>query len=124
MKFVPWFAGLWATALLCLALDVAFAGQIHAAKNALQVAQSAARAGTNAAANMSVNGDAFDLNANMAHVAAQNYLATANMPGTVSVAGDTVTVHADTNYPTLMLSVIGIGSLQVEATASARLIGN
>ena len=124
MKFIPWFVGVWAVLLIMVALVVDFAGQISAAQNTLFVAQSAARAGTNAATNRSIDGDAFDLNPAMAVTAAENYLATANVPGTVTINADTVTVHAETTYPTLMLSLIGIGSIPVEATASAQLIGN
>lgn len=124
MRFVPWFAGFWVAILILLSVVIDLAGQLQAAQSALHVAQSAARAGTNAAANTSVDGDAFDLNVNMAVTAAHNYLAAADVPGTVTVNGDTVTVAAETSYPTNMLAIIGITQLPVHATASAQLIGN
>lgn len=50
---------------------------------------------------------------------AQAHLAAENATGTVTVAGDTVTVTVTTTQPTQLLGLVGIGSLSVHGEASA-----
>lgn len=125
MKFLPMYAvGLLILLGFCTGLVVDGGGQVQTLQQAMTIAQSAARAGTNAATGSSVNGDAFDLSSQMAATAAQNYLASADVAGTVAVAGDTVTVTVEMTYTPRILGSYGLPPIPVEATGSARLIGN
>jgi Flp pilus assembly protein TadG len=56
-----------------------------------------------------------------AHAAAQarSYLATMGQTGTVTVAGDTVTVTVTTTHRTQLLTLVGIPTLAVHGSASA-----
>lgn len=92
MKFVPLTAVSLVVLILLAGLMVDGGGKTQTLQQALTIAQSAARAGTNAATGNSVSGDAFDLSSQMAATAAQNYLSSAGVSGTAAVAGDTVTV--------------------------------
>ena len=122
MKFVPWFAALTLVFVLLMGLVVDGAGKTQTLQQALTISQSAARAGTNAATGNSVSGDAFNLSPQMAATAAQNYLASAGVAGTATVAGDTVTVTVEMTYRPRILGALG--NMTVHATSSARLIGN
>jgi len=125
MKYLPMYAvGLLILLGFCTGLVVDGGGQVQTLQQAMTIAQSAARAGTNAATGSSVNGDAFDLSSPMAVTAAQNYLAAADVAGTVTVAGDTVTVTVEMTYTPRILGSYGLPPIPVEATGSARLIGN
>ena len=121
MKFVPMFALIFVAFFVMAGIVVDGGRQSQTVQQALSIAQSAARAGTNAAAGTSVNGDAFDLSGPMAVTAAQNYLASAGVRGTARVAGDTVTVTVDMTYSPHILK---IADIPIHVTRSARLIGN
>lgn len=122
MKFVPWFAMSFVILLTLAGVIVDGGGKTQTMQQALTISQSAARAGTNSAVGNSVSGDAFDLSTPMAVTAAQNYLTSAGVSGTVTVSGDTVTVTVRMVYEPKMLTFLG--DLPVEATGTARLIGN
>ncbi|MGB3763714.1 MAG: hypothetical protein WA966_10860, partial [Ornithinimicrobium sp.] len=51
--------------------------------------------------------------------AARSYLANAGASGSVSITGDQVTVTVHGTYRPAVLSMVGIGSLDVSATATA-----
>lgn len=108
--------------LVGLAVDVG--GQIHAQQQARDVAAQAARAaGQQVAAPAAIRGTATTVDAAAARSAAQQYLAAAGVTGTVVVrGGTTITVHVTDTHPTTFLPLIGIGSLEVTGTASARLV--
>lgn len=122
MKFVPWFLTFWVAILILAGVTVDAGGRVMTAQEAISIAQSAARSGTNAASGQAMNGDAFDLNESMAVTAAQSYLQQAGIDGTVRVEGRTVIVTVTTTYKTRLISMIGITELPVTATASAELI--
>lgn len=124
MKFVTWYVGIFLILIILAGFVTDSLGKIQTLQQALTIAQSAARAGTNAATGSSVNGDAFDLSPQMAATAAQNYLASAGVQGTVQIAGDTVTVTVEMTYQPHMLGPIQLPVIPVEATGSAQLIGN
>jgi len=102
---------------------------IAADRAAYGIAEQAARAG---AGQISVSRlrsvGTVTLNASRAIRVADAYAASAGHPGTASVSGDTVTVSISYNRPTVIISLIGISSLHISATASARnvegLVGN
>lgn len=108
--------------VLVVGLVVDSSGKYQASQNAQMTAASAARAGTNAIAGQAVVDGTLQLNGSAAQVAAQNYLTAAGLEGTVSVVGDTITVSVEDTYTTRFLSIIGINSLPVGATSSARII--
>ncbi len=124
MKFVPVFVILMIFFLMCGGLVNDMLGKGQTLQQSLTIAQSAARAGTNAATGNSINGDALDISAPMAVTAAKNYLDTAGVEGEVSVAGDTVTVTVHMTYQPTMLGPVPLPLIPVQATGSARLIGN
>lgn len=110
------------TLLVGLAVDLG--GQVHAQQQARDVAAQAARvAGQQVAAPAAIRGTATTVDAAAARTAAQQYLAAAGVTGTATVrGGTTITVHVTDTYPTRFLSLIGIGTLHVDGTATARLI--
>ncbi|ODU06735.1 MAG: hypothetical protein ABS81_03720 [Pseudonocardia sp. SCN 72-86] len=108
--------------VLIVGLVVDSSGKYQASQDAQMTAASAARAGTNALAGQAVVDGTLQLNGSAAQVAAQNYLTAAGLEGTVSVVGDTITVSVEDTYTTRFLSIIGINSLPVGATSSARII--
>lgn len=124
MKFLTWYVMIFIVLVMLAGLTTDSLGKMQTLQQAHTIAQSAARAGTNAATGTSTNGDAFDLSTQMATTAAQNYLASADVRGTVVVNGDTVTVTVNMTYEPHMLGPIGLPPIPVEATGSARLIGN
>lgn len=122
MKFIPWFLTFWVAILILAGVTIDAGGRVQTMQEAISIAQSAARSGTNAATGQAMNGDAFDLNTAMAITAAQSYLDEAGVDGTVTVTGGTVTVTVNTTYQTRLINMIGITELPVTATASAELI--
>ncbi|MBG0716857.1 hypothetical protein G3N18_01985 [Microbacterium sp. 2C] len=122
MKFVPMWLGFFVALIFIAGIVVDGQGKTQTFQQALTVAQSAARAGTNAATGTSVNGDAFDLSIPAAVAAAENYITSAGATGNVTVTGNEVFVTVDMAYTPRILWMIG--SLPVQATGSAALIDN
>ncbi|MCZ4068930.1 MULTISPECIES: DUF3060 domain-containing protein [Microbacterium] len=120
MKFVPMWLGFFVALIFIAGIVVDGQGKTQTFQQALTVAQSAARAGTNAATGTSVNGDAFDLSIPAAVSAAENYITAAGATGTVTVNGNEVFVTVDMAYTPRILWMIG--PLPVQATGSAALI--
>lgn len=108
--------------ILVVGLVVDSSGKYQTSQNAQMIASSAARAGTNAVAGQAVIDGSLQLNGSAARTTAQNYITAAGLEGTVSVVGDTITVSVEDTYTTRFLSIIGINSLPVGATSSARII--
>lgn len=123
MKFTPLIAISVFTMILIMGFVVDGFGKTQTLQQAMTIAQSAARAGTNAATGNSIGGDAFDLSPQMAATAARNYLTSADVDGTVAVNGDVVTVTVEMTYEPRILGLM-IGDITVHATESAKLIGN
>lgn len=120
MKYVPMWLGFFVALIFIAGIVVDGQGKTQTFQQALTVAQSAARAGTNAATGTSVNGDAFDLSIPAAVAAAENYITAAGTTGTVTVNGNEVFVTVDMAYTPRILWMIG--PLPVQATGSAALI--
>lgn len=97
-------------------------GKYDADARAQQVANSAARAAVNSISGDTVLVGSLGLNAAQAQATAENYVAAAGMTGSVSVAGQVVTVNVQTSYKTKFLSLIGVNQLPGKAEASAQLI--
>ena len=119
---------LWAAsaaiAMVILAgLAVDLGGQVHARQHAVDVARQAARAaGQQLQAAPAVRGEALRTDRLRATAAARSYLAAANVPGTVSLRGGTVTVTTSDVYETVFLNIIGIDRLQVDGRSEARTV--
>ena len=110
--------------MMLVGLAVDLGGQVHAQQRAHNVAGQAARAGgQEVQAAPAVQGRYVAINAAAARNAAQDYLSTAGVNGTVSITdGTTITVNVTDTYRPKFLSIIGLGGLPVTGEASARLI--
>lgn len=115
------FTAAFLTALFLLAGLVLDGGlALSADLRALNQAQAAARAGAQQLdlavyrATGAVRLDPAD-----ARAASYDYLAALDVRASVTVAGDTVTVTVRRTQPTQILSLVGIDTFQVSATASA-----
>ncbi|NRN65751.1 Tad domain-containing protein [Kibdelosporangium sp. 4NS15] len=106
-------------ALAGLTLDGGLA--LSAKVKATGQAEAAARAGAQAIdlTAYRVNGT-LQLMPAQAVAEAQNYLAAVGASGTVSVSGDTVTVTVTASQNTQLLGMVGISSITVRGTGSAR----
>lgn len=89
---------------------------------ASRAAAQAARAGADALSAASVRNGSDAVDAEAAQARAQSYLREAGMDGTVSVAGDTVTVTVTGESKNQILGVIGVSSFPIDETESARAI--
>lgn len=89
---------------------------------ASRAAAQAARAGADALSAPSVRNGSDVVDAEAARARAQSYLRDAGMDGTVSVAGDTVTVTVTGESKNQILGVIGVTSFPIDETESARAI--
>jgi Flp pilus assembly protein TadG len=89
---------------------------------ASRAAAQAARAGADALSAASVRNGSDAVDAEAARARAQSYLRDAGMDGTVSVAGDTVTVRITAESENQILGVIGVTSFPIDETESARAI--
>jgi Flp pilus assembly protein TadG len=108
--------------LVGLAVDLG--GQVHAHERAHDLAAQAARAGgeevESAAA---IQGHDLAINPAAARAAAQRYLDDAGVSGTVAITnGNTITVSVHDSYDPRFLGLLGINRLDVNGTATARLI--
>ena len=111
-----------ATAVLMFAGLILDGGQALAARvRALGEAQEAARAGAQAI-NLAAYRSTGTLTLTPEHAVtlARRYLAATGHAGTVSVAGNTVTVTVTITAPTQLLRLVGLGSLTVTSTGSAQ----
>jgi Flp pilus assembly protein TadG len=89
---------------------------------ASRAAAQGARAGVDALSAASVRNGSDAVDAEAARARAQSYLRAAGMDGTVSVAGDTVTVTVTGESRNQILGVIGVSSFPIDETESARAI--
>ena len=103
-------------------LVVDSAGKYQEDAHAQQIASNAARAAVNSISGNTVYVGSLDLNAAQAEGVARTYLAAAGVDGTVTVAGQIVSVDVKTTYRTKFLSLIGANTLPGKGSASAALI--
>lgn len=110
--------------LLMTAMVVDTTGASRAHRRAEAIAAEAARAGGQAIqAPLSIQGDQPAASVGDAAQAAAEYLATAQVPGNITVEDDTL-LHVQTTvtYQTRMLGLIGISTLTFDGDATARLV--
>ncbi|MGN6608531.1 MAG: hypothetical protein ACTHMS_16170 [Jatrophihabitans sp.] len=115
---IPIMAGLIALAGLVLDGGDALAAHQHATDLAQQAARAAADALPQPGLRGALPGDVTP-QASAATLAARRILDTADVTGTVDIAGDTVTVTVTVHQATQILSLVGIGDLTSTATATA-----
>ncbi len=110
--------------IVCAGLAVDLGGRVHALQRAHDLAQQAARAGGQALTDAhAMRGDVLTIDVTDATREAHRYLDNAGVSGRVVVSdGTRVTVTITDTYDTLILGVIGINTLDVTATATARTV--
>ncbi len=112
--------------LMAMAGLVVDGGAALAARGrAADVAQQAARAGADALLPASLrtsNPDRLQVDADAARAAAQQVLDAGGVTGQVTIAGDTVTVHARVKRRTALLSAVGINDVTGSASATATVL--
>ena len=115
------FVVIFTLALLAMAGLVLDGGLALAAKiGAIDDAQAAARAGAQAIDIPLYRATGqITLNPRAAVADAERYLSASGHTGTVTVAGDQVTVTVSVTQPTQILSIVGIDSIGVSGTGSA-----
>lgn len=110
--------------LICAGLVVDGGAKIQAYREAYAVAEEAARAG---AGQVDVDrvysrGGHFEIDTSKAMSAARAYLGSAGHPGKVAMTGErTIEVTVTVSKPTMLVSLIGVGSVTATASASARM---
>lgn len=118
------FVVVFTVALLMVAGLVIDGGYTLAAhRRAFNEAEAAARAGAQAIDldTLRATGTAV-LDPDAARTRAEAYLATTGHQGTVEVDGDTVRVHVEFRQPMLLLSIVGVGPLDINGDGSARAV--
>lgn len=110
--------------MILVGLAVDLGGQVHAKQRAHNIAAEAARTGAQQLqAAPAIQGQYVRVDATTARAAAEQYLATVGVEGTVTVTGgDTIRVAVTDTYTPKLLSFIGIGDLTVTSDASARIV--
>jgi len=119
-----WLATTSFVMIILVGLAVDLGGQVQAQQRARDVAAQAARtAGQQVQASTAIRGEGAFADASRARTAAQAYLASAGVTGTVSIGGgNTITVNTTERYFTKFLGIIGINSMTVTGKASSRLV--
>jgi Flp pilus assembly protein TadG len=109
--------------LVTIGLVVDGGGKIRALQRADAVAAQAARAGGQAiVASTAVRGRGAVTDPAQARIAAQNYLSSADVPGTVTVINGTeLRVTTSITYDPVFLSIIGVGTQTSTGEAEVRL---
>ena len=111
--------------LAMIGLSVDGGGKVRAAERADNIASEAARAAGQAIlTSQAIQGGAKVIDPSAAVAAAQQYLATAGVRGTVTVSDDRthVTVTVTIVYRTVFLELIGVNNFTVTRHATAALV--
>ena len=117
-----WLAGASVLMISIIGVTVDFGGQLHAKERAHTIAAQAARAGAEQITADAMTGATPKLDVGKARTAANAYLRSAGVDGTVSVSGGVrVTVTVVDTYQPLFLGTIGVGTLTVSASSTAEL---
>ena len=110
--------------MVLVGLAVDLGGQVHTQQRARDLAAQAARTGgQQVQAAPAIEGRYLNVDVSAARSAAEAYLSTAGIDGTVSInGGDTITVDVTDTYEPRFLGLLGITHLDVTGTATARLV--
>ncbi|MER6030689.1 pilus assembly protein TadG-related protein [Streptomyces sp. NPDC001851] len=110
--------------LMVMGLLVDGGGALNASNRATSLAQEAARAaGEQVDAAQAIQGTAITIDPDAARGAALDYLAAAHVQGDVQITdgGQTLTVTVHGTYATRFASLLGVGTIHVNGTATAHL---
>jgi Flp pilus assembly protein TadG len=108
--------------LLCAGLMVDGGAKVLAYREAYAAAEEAARAGAGQVnTGQAYTSGRFEVDTGQALAAARAYLSAAGHPGTVSTTGNQVRVTVTVSKPTVLISLIGIGTVTATAAATARM---
>ncbi|MFB4269628.1 pilus assembly protein TadG-related protein [Nonomuraea sp. GTA35] len=108
--------------LLCAGLMVDGGAKVLAYREAYAAAEEAARAGAGQVnTGQAYTSGRFEVDTAQALTAARAYLSAAGHPGTVSTTGNQVRVTVTVSKPTVLISLIGIGTVTATAAATARM---
>ena len=117
-----WLTGASVLMISVIGVTVDLGGQLHAKERAHTIAAQAARAGAEQITADAMTGATPKLDVGKARTAANAYLRSAGVDGTVSVSGGVrVTVTVVDTYQPLFLGTIGVGTLTVSASSTAEL---
>lgn len=110
--------------MMLVGLAVDLGGQVHAQQRARNIAAQAARVGgQEVLAPPAVQGQYLAISAAPARAAAEQYLTSAGVEGTVTInSGTTITVNVTDSYQPRFLTILGITHLAVTGTATARIV--
>lgn len=118
-----WAAAAAVIMMICVGIAVDLGGQVRAQQHAHDVAAQAARVGGQYLDDSAVQGRYPSVAVAQARSAAGDYLAAAEVTGTVTITGaTTIDVSVTDTYDPLFLGIIGIGDLTVTGDATARVI--
>ena len=117
-----WMASSTVAMILLVGLAVDLGGAVHAQQRAQDLAAHAARAGGEQIDTASMRGRTIGADARAAKAAAQAYLRTADVSGTVTTrGGTTLDVYTSDTYQPLFLTYLGISRIPVTGHANARI---
>ncbi|MEA5457301.1 pilus assembly protein TadG-related protein [Sinomonas sp. JGH33] len=108
--------------LLAVGLVVDGGQKIAADREARNIAEAAARAGANAVGGNAVAGGTPTIDLQTGAARARSYIAAAGVQGSVSAAGDTLTVTVTSSRPAIILAAIGIPKLTSTTTTTSRVL--
>ena len=113
----------WAM-IVIVGVVVDLSGQVYAQQHAHDIAAQAARAGGEQLnASQAIRGRSARADTTRAAAAARNYLAGSDVDGSVRILdGTTLIVKTTGTYRTRFLSIIGVDTMQVRGSASARIV--
>ena len=117
-----WLAGASVLMVTVIGISVDLGGQVHAKEHAHTIAAQAARTGAEQLTADAMTGATPRLDVGKARQAANAYLRSAGLLGTVTISGGIrVTVDVTDTYTPLFLGSIGVGPLTVTASSTAEL---
>jgi hypothetical protein len=110
--------------IVIIGLVVDGGGKVQAQQRAQEAARQAARAGGQAIqASTAVRGQGATADNGAARSAAESYLISAGVAGTVSIqGGTTIIVNSTESYTPIFLSIIGVGPQSVSGHSEARIV--
>ena len=114
------FAAVFCVALFVLIGLVVDTGRAISARSAaMSEAEQAARAGAGQVSVGALRSGQIEVDPIGAVDASEEYLASVGQTGWTSVVGETVTVHVETQEPTVILGIVGINRIHISVSASA-----
>jgi Flp pilus assembly protein TadG len=120
--FTTWFLVMVVPMMLMAGLVFDGGQVLSARREALDVAQNAARAGAQAIDGGQIRQGNIAVDPALVHTVAQDYLTATGFTGTVTVSGTEVTVLVTQDVDMALLGAIGVQAKTVTGTATARIV--